>query len=86
VRPVAVIAVGGDVPPELGSEALGQLSRVLLCRGETDPWYTAEKFAADAGRLTTAGVDVRLIEYPAGHEWSAEIVEAAAIFIDECRA
>ncbi|HYA17170.1 MAG TPA: hypothetical protein VEF06_06880, partial [Bryobacteraceae bacterium] len=50
--PVAgVIAVGGDVPPELDREALGRIGRVLLARGTRDEWYTREKFAADQARL-----------------------------------
>jgi predicted esterase len=84
VQPAAVIAVGGDVPPDIDSGALARLSRVLLCRGETDEWYTAEKFATDTGHLTKVGVAVRPFLYPGGHEWSRDVGAAAAGFMQDC--
>ena len=44
-RVAGVIAVGGDIPPEIGSEALGRVSTALVARGISDPWYSREKFA-----------------------------------------
>jgi predicted esterase len=84
-RAAGVIAVGGDVPPELGAEALRGLSGVLLTRGKTDLLYSPEKFAEDEKRLRGSGVKVQTLEYSGGHEWSAEVGEAAAAFLrDRC--
>jgi predicted esterase len=78
-RPVAgVIAAGGDVPPEIAPPALARIGTVLLCRGRRDPWYTAEIFESDQRRLHDAGVDVRSIDFDGGHEWSADVLQAAA--------
>jgi predicted esterase len=75
--PRAVISLGGDIPPELDAEALKRSSSVLLGRGANDEWYTAEKFAADKGRLVSAGVEVMPLESNAAHEWTTAFSEAA---------
>lgn len=76
-----VIAVGGDVPPELTEAALGRLSSVLVCRGVEDPWYRAETFERDVQRLRDAGTAVQAISVPGGHEWSAEVINAAETYL-----
>jgi predicted esterase len=77
-----VIAVGGDVPPELDAGALGRLARVLICRGTRDEWYTTAKFDADIGRLRAAGAAVTPLAFDGGHEWSDPVVRAAAAFLE----
>jgi predicted esterase len=78
-----VIAVGGDVPPELGSAELRQLSSVLICRGTEDQWYSADIFATDVRRLKEAGVPVQAEVVAGGHEWSGEVIDAAGRFLGE---
>jgi predicted esterase len=73
-----VIAVGGDVPPELAPEALRRLSQVLIVRGASDEWYGKEQFAADQRRL---GEGVRAVEFNGGHEWSPDVAAAASDFL-----
>src|SRR5262249_3722688 len=68
----AVIACGGDIPPELEANALARIPTVLICRGVRDEWYTSEKQAADEQRLRAAGVIVQSVVINAGHEWTAE--------------
>ncbi len=70
--PVAVIALGGDVPPELDSAALGRLGRVLIGRGDGETWYSEEKLAEDHARLVAAGVSTTVARYAGGHEWTDE--------------
>jgi predicted esterase len=78
-----VIAVGGDVPPELDSAALGRVRTALICHGVRDEWYTAEIFAKDVERLRAANVNVRPLDFEGGHEWSAGVTTAAAAFLRE---
>jgi predicted esterase len=78
-----VIAVGGDVPPELGAAELRQLSSVLICRGSEDQWYGPDTFAADVQRLQTAGVAVQACLVAGGHEWSCEVIDEAGRFLHE---
>ena len=76
-----VIAVGGDIPPELAPDALKRLSGALIVRGASDEWYSKEKFAADEQRLRECSVNVRAVEFNGGHEWSSEVSAAASDFL-----
>ena len=78
-----VIAVGGDVPPELGQGALEGISRALVCRGTRDELYAQAVFEGDVQRLRDAKVTVRALEFEGGHEWSDAVVEAASLFLRE---
>jgi predicted esterase len=78
---VAVIAVCGDIPPEIESRALGRLSAALVCRGSSDEWYTAQKFSEDIRRLKASGVDVSPLEFQGGHGWPADVNAAAALVL-----
>lgn len=83
-RPVdGVIAVGGDVPPEIGDADLSRVSRALVCRGTRDEWYTEAIVERDLRRLREATVTVRSLEFAGGHEWSDQVVQAAATFLCE---
>jgi predicted esterase len=78
-----VIAVGGDVPPEIEPAALARVGRAFVCRGSRDDWYTAEIFGRDVQRLRAAGVIVDSLEFDGGHEWSDEVVQASSGFLRE---
>jgi predicted esterase len=79
-----IIAVGGDVPPELDRTALARLPRALVVRGRSDEWYTHEKWTRDRERLLEASVNVRPVEFDGGHEWTATVSGHAAAFLDYC--
>jgi predicted esterase len=76
-----VIAVGGDVPPELDAGALRALSSVLICRGAEDNLYRPDTFDNDVSRLQAAAVDVRPLVVAGAHEWGGGISEAAERFL-----
>lgn len=76
-----VIAVGGDVPPELLAEPDARFPPVLLVRGARDEWYTQPRLDADVSALTTRGVEVSALVAHAGHEWTQEVSAAAAQFL-----
>lgn len=77
-----VIAVGGDVPPELLADASRTFPRVLLARGAADEWYTADKLAMDVAALRRRGVDVENFVHDGGHEWTAAVANAAAAWLE----
>ena len=79
--PCAVIALGGDIPPELDSRRLAWLRRVLIGRGTRDEWYAADKHASDVDRLREAGTPVEPLTLDAGHEWTAEFSAAVSRFL-----
>ncbi len=83
-KPVdGVVAVGGDVPPELERAALARVRVALVCRGMRDEWYTSATFDNDVRRLRDAGTDVRPLLFEAGHEWSGDVVGAMSLFLHE---
>jgi predicted esterase len=80
--PVAgVVALGGDVPPELDRAALARIPAVLLGRGDYDQWYSPEQFAADQVRLRDAGIDLSAFSFAAAHLWTPVFSDAVGSFL-----
>jgi predicted esterase len=79
----AVVAVGGDVPPELFADAAAAFPPPLIVRGERDEWYTAEKAAKDLAALRARSVDAEYVVHQGGHEWTPEVSAAAAAFVSK---
>jgi predicted esterase len=65
-----VVALGGDVPPELANQELGSALSVLIGRGERDEWYTEEKLARDLELLGSREVSCQVFRFRGGHEWT----------------
>jgi predicted esterase len=81
VRAAGVVAAGGDVPPELLSDATVIFPPVFLARGAADEWYTAAKHDADVAALRSRGVQVDPPLYDAGHAWTPAVAAAAAAWL-----
>lgn len=81
-RAHGVVAVGGDIPPELLTQSGIEFPPVLLARGETDDWYTASKLEHDVKALANIGNTARVSVYPGGHQWTEQIAKRAAGFIE----
>lgn len=82
LRAVAgVMAVGGDVSPELDRDALGRIPAAFIARGRADEWYSVSKWTADQTRLREAGVNLEAFEFEGGHEWNAEVSAAVGAFL-----
>ena len=69
-RARGVIAVGGDIPPELRTEPADRFPTILLAAGGSDTFYTSEKLDADEAFLVSIGVRHDVFRYPGGHEWT----------------
>jgi predicted esterase len=76
-----IIAVGGDVPPELLLDPQATFPFVLLARGADDEWLTAEKFRADLNALAARHGRVRAHEFDGGHEWNDAVAAAVGEFL-----
>jgi predicted esterase len=81
-RADAVIALAGDMPPEvrgLDPETLRrQIGRVLIGVGADDRWFTIAKADADAAVLAAAHVPHEIVRFAGGHEWTDEFRRAAS--------
>lgn len=77
-RAAGVIALGGDIPPEVKSgELLRPWPAVLIGVGERDTWFTPAKAEADAAILAAQQVPHEIVRCASGHEWSDEFRAAA---------
>lgn len=74
-----IVALGGDVPPEL-FERTPSLPPVLIGRGVREDWYTAEKLEKDF-KLLSAVTTVSTCVFDGGHEWTDEFRGAAGEFL-----
>jgi predicted esterase len=78
-RATGVIALGGDVPPDV-VESRQTLPPVLIGRGIREEWYTGEKLQKDLSFLRGV-TTVSTCVYGGAHEWTAEFREAAGEFL-----
>jgi len=76
-----VVALGGDIPPEIAEDASARLPPVLVGRGEADHWFTQEKLEQDLERLARLRVSVRSVTFPGGHEWTDAFRAAMGEFL-----
>ena len=67
-----VVALGGDVPPELAGRNLASRPRVLIGRGLSDEWYDESKLEADLQLLERLGWETAVARFAGGHEWTEE--------------
>jgi predicted esterase len=79
-RCAGIIALGGDVPPDVRA-GTKSLPPVLLGRGRAEEWYTAERMASDVAWLRGIGTNLTVCEYEGGHEWTDAFREAASAFL-----
>jgi predicted esterase len=78
-----VLALGGDVPPDVADDADARLPPVLAARGLRDEWFTEAKLQRDVDTLRARGVSVRSVVFEGAHEWPDPLFAAAALFLTE---
>lgn len=78
-----VIALAGDIPPELKTDAATAQPwpKVLIGVGHLEQWYSADKVAGDQEFLTRRGVEHTIVKFKGGHDWSEEFRNAAGAFL-----
>jgi predicted esterase len=79
LRCQGIIALGGDVPPDVAQDDV-HLPPILVGRGNDDDWYTAEKLEKDLKYLRSAA-NVTTCVFDGGHEWSDEFRKAVGAFL-----
>ena len=84
--PAGVIALAGDVPPELkAGGGVRDWPRVLVGGGDADRYYTAERVAADESFFRERGVAANIVRFHGGHLFTTEFRAAAGEFLHELR-
>lgn len=79
-RPDGLVALAGDVPPDVARQA-PELPPILLGRGRDDDWYTREKLERDLNVLDGLGLEVETCVFDGGHLWSRAFLDRAASFL-----
>jgi predicted esterase len=77
----AVLALGGDVPPELLADPAMTFPRVLLARGVRDEWYTDAQLQRDTAGLRARGARVETLTFDGAHEWHPDFATRAAAIL-----
>jgi predicted esterase len=85
-QPVAaIVAVGGDIPPELLADSHALFPPVFIVRGDKDDWYTPEKLKKDLAALRARSVEAEVFVHVGGHEWTPHVSTAVSTFIERFR-
>ncbi|MCR4375556.1 MAG: hypothetical protein NUW22_11975, partial [Acidobacteria bacterium] len=83
-RPVAgVIALAGDIPPELtaGAPPRQPWPKVLIGVGDKEEWYSRDRVEQDRAFLESRGVPHTIERFDGGHEWTDAFRAAAGQFL-----
>jgi predicted esterase len=82
-RCAGVIALAGDVPPELAAQRRGDFPPVLIGAGTEDEWYNQDKLEEDRSVLESMGAACRATIFAGGHEWTEEFRGSCGSFLEE---
>lgn len=81
-HPVAgIVALGGDIPPELKEDASLTWPPVLVGVGNREEWYAGEKLDNDLAFLKSRGIQHQIARFDGGHEWTDEFRSVVGRFI-----
>ena len=80
-RAHGVIALGGDIPPELRSADPERWPAVLIGVGDAETWYVPAKLDIDLAFLRTRQVPHEVVRFSGGHEWTDEFRAAAGAWL-----
>ena len=73
----AVIALAGDVPPDVATSTSMPLPSILIGRGTGDSSYTQEKHDIDVETLRRLRVHVESCVFDGAHEWTPDFYAAS---------
>ncbi|HEX2253212.1 MAG TPA: phospholipase [Thermoanaerobaculia bacterium] len=77
----ALVALAGDVPPDVAEAGLPKKPAVLIGRGTEDTWYDDAKLTADLETLRPLGIEPETCVFAGGHEWSEEFLQRTGEFL-----
>ena len=78
-----VLAIGGDLPPDVADDPTAHLPPVLLARGLGDEWFTDAKLQRDLETLRARRVPVESVVFEGGHEWPEPMFASASELLRE---
>jgi len=79
----ALVALAGDVPPDVAEAHPPNFPPVLIGRGSEETWYTEDQLVSDVAKLEKMGVEARAAHFEGGHEWTEEFLTEAGTFLKQ---
>jgi predicted esterase len=76
-----IVALAGDVPPEMAEVESWNRPAVLIGRGTADAWYNEAMWQRDELVLEGLGSTVETCVFEGGHEWTDTFRRAVAAFL-----
>ena len=84
--PAGVIALAGDIPPDVKETAVDRdWPAVLIGVGDAETWYTPDKLQHDREFLNSRGVPHHVVRFSGGHEWTDEFRAAAGEWLQSLK-
>lgn len=81
-RPVSgIVALGGDIPPELKDDESLAWPPVLIGVGDREEWYAGEKLENDLAFLKARNMSHQVVRFAGGHEWTDTFRSTVGTFI-----
>jgi len=84
-EPAGIIALAGDIPPEVKAE--GAVQRpwppVLVATGTRDTWLTPARLTEEVAFLQSQHVPHEALVFEGGHEWTDQFREAAGRWVGQ---
>ncbi len=80
-----IVALAGDIPPELKGEDGIKWPSILIGRGNSDEWYTQDKMDADLEFFHSINVNPEICCFNAGHEWTEGFRKSVGQFLRRTR-
>ncbi len=77
-----LVALAGDVPPELARCADWNRPSILIGRGSEDEWYNEGKWEQDCRLLESLGSAVETCVFDGAHEWTDAFRHRAGEFLE----
>lgn len=77
----ALVALAGDVPPDVAATGMNDFPPVLIGRGTGDGWYDDPKLQSDLTTFAEHGVTAESLVFEGGHEWDAAFLARAGDFL-----
>ena len=83
-RAAGIIAIAGDIPPEMKGATSRPWPRVLIGAGARDEWF-ATKVDADVAFLHARDASPEVIRHDGAHEWTDELRRAIGDWLGSVR-
>ena len=81
IEAAALVALAGDVPPDVLATGMSGFPALLIGTGDGDAWYTPARLADDRVQLEGLGLKPETLVFSGGHAWTDPFALAAGEFL-----